>query len=249
MGFGARGLFIRNAAPYLNLGRNQTHNFNLTKNMNFVSNLDTAFYLGVSFMKISQKISLPLAAIFLTVASPSLAATVSSDFSFGSGSPFGGTISISSVLVTLSSTVTQPFGTTSFRDLVSDADATVKFEFSKAISEFSLSVSRVRDDEFLTSFNIGDPDTLSGTLSFTPSGVGTVSPGDFNQGKLTWAGLNTTTVEFTIETADGAALALNEFSFDADPVTTVPIPPSIALMGLSGVGLGLVSRRYRKKNI
>ena len=68
------------------------------------------------------------------------------------------------------------FGSTSFRDLVSGEGASVKLEFSEAISEFSFGVSRVRADEFLTHFN-------SGTLSRS--------------------GLNAQLIEFDITTANG----------------------------------------------
>ncbi len=182
-----------------------------------------------------------IAAVF--IATPISAATVSSDFGFGSGTPFEGTTTLSGVTVTLSSTVTQPFGISSFRDTVSDEDATVLFEFSEFISTFSLDVSRVRNDEFLTDFSVGNPDTLTGGLSFTPSGVGTILGGDFNSGTLSWTGLNTKSIGFTISTAFGAALALDEFSFDAAPMSVVPLPASIFPMALALLGVGLLGRR------
>ena len=58
-------------------------------------------------------------AIFATAlffAVPASASTISSDFSFGSGTPFGGTTTLGDITVTLSSTLTQPFGATAFRD-------------------------------------------------------------------------------------------------------------------------------------
>ena len=187
----------------------------------------------------------------LAFSNPTFAATVSSDFSFGSGSPFGGSTVLSGVTVTLSSTVTQPFGGTAFRDLTTDEDATVKLEFSQEISEFSLDVTRVRADEFLTNFNIGNPDSLSGTLAFTPNGgVGTLLPGDFNAGTLSWTNLNTSVIEFGIETANGAALALNAFSINAsEPPAAVPLPSSILFLGAGLVGLGALSRKRRKKHV
>jgi len=186
-----------------------------------------------------------LAGLLMVTGSLASASTVSSDFSFGSGAPFGGTTTLSGVTVTLSSTVTQPFGSTSFRDLVSGEDASVKFVFSEAISEFSLDVSRVRADEFLTNFNIGNPDNLSGTLAQTTSGVGTVLSGDFNSGTLSWNGLNTQLIEFDITTANGAALAVDSFSFDATPVGVVPLPASILFLGFGLLGFVAVGRRTK----
>lgn len=186
-----------------------------------------------------------LAAVFIasSLAVSAQASTVMSDFAFGSGSPFGGTTTLGGVTVTLSSTTTEPFGATSFRDTVSDEDATVRLEFSEAISSFDLAVSRVRNDEFLTDFNIGDPDSISGTLAFTASGVGTVQAGDFNTGTLSWTGLNTTLIEFGITTANGAALALDSFTIDASPVSAVPLPASAGFLAAGLLGLGLVKRR------
>lgn len=189
--------------------------------------------------------NLTLSSIALSAALPAAAATISSDFDFGSGAPFGGSTTLGAVTVTLSSTVTEPFGATGFRDTTTDEDATVKFEFSAAISEFSLDVARVRNDEFLNSFSIGDPDSLSDDLVFTDPGVvGTTNTGDFNFGTLSWTGLNTTIIEFGISTASGAALALQGFSIDADPlVPTVPLPASLGFLGAGLLGLGTLARR------
>ncbi len=46
------------------------------------------------------------------------AALITSDFSFGSGTPYGGMTILDGTTVTLTTTNTQPYGATSFRDLL-----------------------------------------------------------------------------------------------------------------------------------
>ncbi len=134
-----------------------------------------------------------------------------SDFSFGSGTPFGGNTVLAGVGVTLSSTGTTPFGATAF--LNTGTSAQVQFTFSAPITEFHLDIAFVRANEFLTAFSIGDPTSLSGTL-VNQGGLITTSlplPNDSGSGRLSWVGINTTSVTFTIESATGSGLAVTQF--------------------------------------
>jgi len=194
-------------------------------------------------MNTPNKRALATSLVLVSLSPAALAATVTSDFSFGSGSPFGGTTTLGGVVVTLTSTETEPFVPAGFRDLLTVEPATVTFTFSKAIDLFSLDVTRVRADEFLTNFNIGDPNSLTGSIDFTPSGVGTLNAGDFNAGTLSWTGLNTTEITFEIQTPNATALALNSFSLEG--AAEVPLPSSIAVLGLGLLGLGAVARVKR----
>lgn len=123
--------------------------------------------------------------IFITNVNSVSAALIFSDFSFGSGMPFAGTTTVGGVDVTLTTTNTQPFGSTAFRDLLNTDPSMVTFEFSAPISEFALTVSRVLPpDEFLTGFNIGAPTTLSGDLINVGGDITSSRPGDFGAGSL-----------------------------------------------------------------
>ncbi len=163
------------------------------------------------------------------------ATIINSDFSFGSGTPFGGTTTIGGTTVTLTTTNTQPFGSTSFRDLLDTNPATVTFEFSAPINEFALVISRVfPPDEFLTNFNIGDPTILTGDLVNIGGDITSSQPGDFGAGSLIWSGINTSIVSFIIGNDPlsqvAPALAIDEFGINAvPPVNTVPGPASIWL--------------------
>ena len=95
-------------------------------------------------------------------------------------------------------------------------------------------------------FSIGDPDSLSGDLSFTPDGVGTLNAGDFNFGTLSWTGLNTTVIAFGISTANDAALAVDSFSIDASPISAVPLPASALLLGVGLIGFVVISRHKKR---
>ncbi|MEM7488225.1 MAG: VPLPA-CTERM sorting domain-containing protein [Pseudomonadota bacterium] len=170
------------------------------------------------------------------------AATITTDFAFGFGSPFEGSTVASGVGLTLTTTETEPFGFTSFRDLTTGEDATVSFSFERPVRQFSLDVSRVRADEFLTAFSIGLPDAVTGDLAVTPDGVSTLNAGDFNAGSLVWTGLNTDTINFVIATADGAALSVDSISFDVEPAV-IPLPASAGLLGLGLLALGAAGRR------
>jgi hypothetical protein len=134
-----------------------------------------------------------------------------SDFSFGSGTPFGGNTVLAGVGVTLSSTGTAPFESTAF--LNTGDSAQVEFTFSEPITEFHLDVFAVRDDEFLTDFSIGDPTSLSGDL-VNQGGLITTSlpfPDDSGSGRLSWVGINTTSITFTIGSSEGSALGVGQF--------------------------------------
>ncbi|PKB79876.1 MAG: hypothetical protein BZY88_10825 [SAR202 cluster bacterium Io17-Chloro-G9] len=138
--------------------------------------------------------------LFRTYSFEATAANIFSDFSFGSGTPFGGNTVLAGVTVTVSSTNTAAFGASSFADDGGANAASVTFTFNSSISEFYLDVARVRADEFLTGFNIGDPTSLSGTL-VNNGGLITTSnafPDDFGSGRLSWTGIDTASVSFTI---------------------------------------------------
>lgn len=138
------------------------------------------------------------------------AAPIFSDFSFGSGTPFGGNTVLAGVGVTLSSTNTAPAGPTAFKN---SGTAQVQFTFSAPITEFYLDVFAVRADEFLTAFSIGNPTSLSGTL-VNQGGLITTSlpfPNDSGSGRLSWVGINTTSITFTIGSSSGSALGVGQF--------------------------------------
>lgn len=169
------------------------------------------------------------------------AAIVTSDFQFGSGTPFGGTTTLGGIEVTLTTSNTQPFGFNSFRDLLNTDPAFVTLSFSAPISEFVLTISRVLPpDEFLTDFNIGAPTSLTGDLVDIGGEITSSKPGDFGTGSLFWSGLNTTEVSFTIgnlaSSTAAPALAIDEFGINA-----VPIPAAVWFLG-SGL-LSLLSFR------
>lgn len=174
------------------------------------------------------------------------AAIVTSDFSFGSGTPFGGTTIIGGVEVTLTTTNTEGFGSYSFRDQLNTDPAYVEFTFSVPITEFVLSIGRVfPSEEFLSNFNIGDPSTLTGDLVIEDGEVTSSVPGDYGAGSLVWSGINTTTISFTIGNLSSytqsqpPALSINEFGINA-----VPVPASIHLLSIGLMSLiGYKSRR------
>lgn len=191
---------------------------------------------------------IPLCLIFAFAGNAS-AALITSDFAFGSGTPFGGTTSLGGVEVTLSTTNTQPFGATSFRDLLNTDPAFVTFSFDKPIKEFFLSISFVLPpDEFLTDFNIGDPTSLTGDLVNLGGLITSSVPGDGGTGTLIWTGLNTTTVNFTIgnvlTSTQLFALGVDEFRIDAAPAVSVPAPPTYAIL-LAGLLFGYPTIRKR----
>jgi len=142
-----------------------------------------------------------------------------SNFSFGSGTPFGGNTVLAGVGVTLSSTNTAPAGPTAFQNIGTSSQ--VQFTFSEPITEFHLDVFAVRNEEFLTAFSIGDPTSLSGTL-VNQGGLITTSlpfPNDSGSGRLSWVGINTTTITFTIGSSSGSALGVSQFGL-------MPVPDS-----------------------
>ncbi|MFT6233363.1 MAG: cysteine-rich repeat protein, partial [Myxococcota bacterium] len=153
----------------------------------------------------------------LLVSSSSSAAPTFSDFEFGSGAPFTGITELSGVSVTLSSTSTTAYRTTQFAN-TGDLHATVTFTFSTSISEFHLDVARVRADEFITGFNIGDPTSLSGDLVNNLGRITTSGADDFGLGRLSWTGINTTTVSLEMDILPGGgAMTVDRFGFDVTP--------------------------------
>jgi len=187
--------------------------------------------------KIIISTSLVAMAIGLTSEKANAAVVITSDFSFLSGAPVSGTFTQLDITTTVSSTNTELFGMTSFRDNTGSV-ATVTIGFSHVITSFSLDVSFVRNDEFINSFNIGNPTSLSGDLVQVTEGVSTSNIGDSGAGSISWTGLNTNSISFSIETPVGAALAVDSFE-----ATAVPEPSSALLLGLAS--LGLVARRRR----
>ena len=181
------------------------------------------------------------------------AAIVTSDFSFGSGTPFGGTVTVGGIDVILTTTNTQPFGGASFRDLLNTDPSLVTFEFSAPVSEFSLTISRVLPpDEFLTNFNIGNPTSLTGDLINVGGDITSSKPGDFGTGSLFWSGINTSVISFTIGndplSTASPALALDEFGISGN-VSEVPVPAAVWLFGSGLIGLIGMKRKSPKNSL
>jgi hypothetical protein len=135
-----------------------------------------------------------------------------SNFNFGGGRPFQGNKNFDGIRVDLKSTNTEPFGNSSFRNIPANNAATVILRFNKSISKFYIKISRVRFDEFITGFNIGNPTGLLGDL-INNNGKITVlkEKGDYGTGTLKWEGINTKIVRFEIGGPKGTALAIDEF--------------------------------------
>ncbi len=166
--------------------------------------------------------------IFISSTTSASAEIIFSDFEFGSGTPFIGTATIGDTVVELTTTNTQPIGTSSFRDNVGSSLATVTFKFSVPIAEFVLTVSRVQPPgEFLTDFNIGTPTSLTGDLVDIEGNITSSQPGDFGTGSLEWTGINTSVVSFTIRTdpaiTSSGALEVDEFGFGISTSTSCAI--------------------------
>ena len=143
------------------------------------------------------------------------------DFSFGTGTPFAGEVLIDGTSVVLTTTNTQPFSK-GFRDLLNTGPATVLLEFSQPIKEFALKISYVYPpDEFLTDFNIGLPDLLTGSLGVVDGVVTSTVPGDGGRGELIWSNINTTIISFTIGNIESSrvspALAIDGFALAPAP--------------------------------
>ena len=132
-------------------------------------------------------------------------------FAFGGGTPFKGTVDIQGNEVTLDSVNTEPWGNSSFRDIVG-ASANVTIKFSKPIRNFELTVSRMlAEKEYLTHFNIGMPTKLFGELNQVNDKVTTGNVSDYGSGTLVWDGLNTTVVQFKISSY--GAISFDSFGF------------------------------------
>ena len=165
------------------------------------------------------------------------------DFSFLSGSPVSGSLTMSDGnVVNIVTTNTEKFGSTAFRDLLNTDSALVTITFSNNVSEFHLDVAYVfPDEEWLTDFNIGMPDQLDGTL-IESNGVVTTSGSDDNgYGRLSWFGLNTNAISFiignstTYSTPLPPAVAVTQFG--ASTITAEPVPSMniINLIIITGV--------------
>lgn len=176
--------------------------------------------------------------------SSATATLITSDFSFGSGTPFGGVTTLGGIGVTVTTTNTEPFGGTSFRDQLNTDPSLVTFVFSAPVTEFSLTISRVRPpEEFLTGFNIGDPTTLTGDLVNIGGNITSSVPGDFGTGSLIWTGINTSIISFTIgndpTSALSPALAVDAFGISRG---SVPAPAAFSLL-LGLLGISFAQRR------
>lgn len=167
----------------------------------------------------------------------SLVQAETSDFSFGSGSPFGGSTVVAGIQVVLATTNTEPFGLTSFRDLIDESVAQLDFSFDALVSDFSLSVSRVHPDEFLADFSLGEPDVLSGTLAFVDGRVTTTGVDDFGFGTLTWSAINVSQLSLSIGNLPNPQPAAGAISVDSFSITPVPAPQTavLLLLGLSSL--------------
>lgn len=177
------------------------------------------------------------------------AASFSSNFLFGSGTPFGGTTTLGGVDVTLTTTNTEVFGTSSFRDQVNTDPSTITFNFSSPISEFSLSVSRVLGNkEFISGFNIGGPTQLTGDLINVGGVVTSTATDDFGVGKLIWKGASITTLSFLVTndlSINRAAIAFDEFEIEPASTSNVPLPAAFWLFASGIAGLA----GLRKKTV
>ena len=173
------------------------------------------------------------------------AVNLSSDFSFLSGSPVTGTLLKEGVDFTVTTTAqTEMFGSTAFKN-VGGQDATVTFTFSEAITDFSFTVNYVRNDESMTTFELGadlgslsavNPTIVAGSdLTLTGGTVSTDNTNDGGNGTLSWTGLtNTNIVRFTIDVGTGGALAVESFTATAvpEPSTFLYLAPILGFVAL-----------------
>lgn len=140
----------------------------------------------------------------------------SSDFSFGDGSPFEGTKATSCGLLTLTSSNTEPYDSTSFRDVLDNADAaSVSLAFDASISDLVLRIRRVFPAESIRGFNVA-PDSVTGGLTLNEGVVSTTRDDDYGSGELVWSALDTATIEFAIDAPEGA-IALDGFTVACNP--------------------------------
>jgi hypothetical protein len=172
------------------------------------------------------------------------------DFGFGSGTPFGGATTLGGVRVVVATTNTETFPTLRlFRDLAVNTDpATVSFTFSSLISGFALDIDRVNaPDEFLTGFNIGLPNILTGDLINVGGRITTSRNDDLGSGRLLWTGISTNVVSFTIGNDPASQLfpAINVVGFG---INTVPEPASMIMTGSGLIAvLGYVKVKRRRR--
>ncbi|WP_372369984.1 hypothetical protein [Candidatus Uabimicrobium sp. HlEnr_7] len=163
--------------------------------------------------------------IILCFLAPLHAEIITSNFAFGGGIPFVGSTSIDGVDIELTTTNTESFGATAFRDDTSANIAFVTLQFSSNVQFFSVNVSRVASNEFITNFNLGTPSALDGDLIDIDNRITTSRNDDFGSGNIIFSDINTDTISFEID-APGA-LAVNEFSFE---IAAVPEPSTYFIL-------------------
>lgn len=165
-----------------------------------------------------------------------------SDFSFTRYGGSGGGV-VNDMVVTVQSLGMEQWNNGLRNSTSFSRYSTVSIKFSEPISSFSLKIDKVyKGVEFLGDFNIGNPTELTGTLvrQNTPpkkliaphSGksvlVTSNEKGDHGYGVLTWNGLNTQFISFSIlRTKQKAALGIESFHFERLDKKNGPIDTEI----------------------
>ena len=195
----------------------------------------------------------------LTFASPSHA-IVFSDFVFTSGAPVSGATTVGGIGVTLNSINTSLGGfpssgtgpdptvvTMQFDNAnAGTPDSALIFNFDRPITEFAISVDRVKAGEVFLS-TLGSADFVTGDLIEVSSGRYSVGSavGDSGNGTLIWTGLTATAINVGYQCdgvcgplpARGNALAA-QFG-----VAPIPVPAALPLLATALGGLVFVRRR------
>ena len=142
---------------------------------------------------------------------------VSSNFQFAHQGR--GQTTIGGVTVTMTTTGMYPIGGGIYGPMPDNTTrATVQLSFSKKITEFHLDATHARNDEFISGFNIGLPQQLTGDLQNRLGRISTALPypNDAGRGSMIWRNLNTNTVTFNISSPGHGATVLPQFSFLAE---------------------------------
>ncbi|MEM9809854.1 MAG: hypothetical protein AAF788_01390 [Pseudomonadota bacterium] len=181
-------------------------------------------------MTITRSVKLITALIAAGCLAGTQASAATVDFTFWNAS--GDSVVLDNGLeVTLETERVQRFGT-GVRDLVGQ-EGVFTFSFSQSITDFTINLGRVRNDETVFNFNIA-PSSVTGDLVSEGAPISLVSTddlGDFNTGSIVWSNIATNVLSFTfgnVTTPNNSAIAL--LSFDGVIAqSAIPVPAGVVL--------------------